>query len=157
MTGRSTWRSLQSVMIVTLHVAAVAYVIRLFTRPDTLLDSFVWVPVAIALAVFISWPMARAIGSAFDPGEAPMDRTCPRCGRREIRPLIRPGMGIFQPASGFRCAACWTTFRQVEGSEVEELARSATGPVDPSGIEFVSETLVEGEIRFLDEGSETAA
>ena len=80
MTGPPSWRSLQSVMVVTLHVAAVAYVIRGLTRPVTLFDSFVWVPVTIGVAVFLSWPIGRAIAAAFDPGDSSGGLTCPRCG-----------------------------------------------------------------------------
>jgi hypothetical protein len=155
MTGRHSWRSLQSVMVVTLHVAAVAYVVGRLTRPATLLDSFVWVPVTIGVAVFLSWPIGRAIGAAFDPGDSSMARTCPQCGRRDVRPLVRAGAGLFQPVSGYRCAACGTTFRQDGGTRVETQAPPETGPADPSGIEFLAEAVQEGEIRFLDEGAES--
>ena len=155
MTGPHSWRSLQSVMVVTLHVAAVAYVIRRLTRPVTLLDSFVWVPVTIAVAVFLSWPIGRAIAAAFDPGDGSKDRACPRCGRRDVRPLVRAGAGLFQPASGYRCAACRTTFRPSGPASLEIQAPREAGPVDPSGIEFLDDTLGEGEIRFLDEGTKS--
>jgi hypothetical protein len=144
-------------MVVTLHVAAVAYVIGRFAHPATLMDSFVWLPVTIGVAVFLSWPIGRAIAAAFDPGDSSMDRTCPRCGRRDVRPLVRAGAGLFQPVSGYRCASCWTTFRQVEGTRVETQAPLGSSPADASGIEFVVEAAREGEIRFLDEGTESRA
>ena len=151
MTGQSSWRSLQTVMLVTLHVAAVAYVIRRFTRPVTTMDSVVWMPVTIGVAVFLSWPIGRAIAGAFDPADPSIDRTCPKCGRHDLRPLVRPGAGLFQPTTGFRCAACWTTFRHVGGLRVEAQAPPPSSNVDGSGIEFLSEAVSEAEIRFLDE------
>ena len=157
MTGPHSWRSLQSVMVVTLHVAAVAYVIRGLTRPVTLFDSFVWVPVTIGVAVFLSWPIGRAIAAAFDPGDPSGGLTCPRCGRRDVRPLVRPGAGLFQPVTGYKCAACWTTIRQVGGARPEAQAPGNAGPVDPSGIEFLDDTVEDGAIRFLDEATESGA
>jgi DNA-directed RNA polymerase subunit RPC12/RpoP len=138
-------------MVVTIHVAAVAYVFRSLARPSTLRDTMVWVPATIAVAVFLSWPIGRVISRAFDPGESGVDRTCPRCGRREIRPLIRPGAGLFQPVMGYRCAACWTTFRGDAVSGLEAQPPTETGPIDPSGIDFLSDPLGEDAIRFLDD------
>ena len=69
-------------MLVTLHVAAVASVFRTLAAPSTLAGSLIWVPLTVSVAVFLSWPIGRAIAGAFDPGEPP--RTCsdtaPRCG-----------------------------------------------------------------------------
>lgn len=80
-TGRHDWQSLQTVMLVTLHVAVVAYVIRIFLRPSNSAAAFfVWAPLTIALAVFLSWPIARGVARAFDPGVGQGDPTCPTCG-----------------------------------------------------------------------------
>jgi hypothetical protein len=113
-------------MLVTAHVAAVSYVVRLLVTPSTLVGSLIWVPLTISLAVFLSWPIGQAVASAFDPGDARTERTCPNCGRRELRPLIRPGAGLFQPVTAYRC--------------------------DASGIDFLADLPIEGDIRFLDEG-----
>ena len=151
-TVRDDWRSLQSVMVVTLHVAVVAYVIRTFLRPTSLVGSFfVWVPLTIAVAVFLSWPIARGLARAFDPGQSSGDSPCPRCGRRMLRPLVRPGRERFVIASDYRCAGCETTFRQVGEGIVEEPASSRDGLVDPAGIAFLGEDATAGEIRFLDD------
>jgi hypothetical protein len=155
MTGHSSWRSLRTVMVVTIHVAAVAYVIRSLIAPSSVAISLVWVPVTISVAVFLSWPLGRAITWAFDPGELPVDRTCPNCGRGEVRPLIRPGTGLFQPASGYRCVSCWTTFRH-DGGRYDLQEPRWEGPVDPSGIAYLSDPAGEDEIRFLDEGPKPA-
>jgi hypothetical protein len=155
MTGHSSWRSLRSVMLVTLHVAVVAFVIRTVVAPATLASSLVWVPATISVAVFLSWPIGRAIARAFDPGELPLDRTCPKCGRGDIRPLLRASEGLFEPVSAFRCALCWTTMRVVEGSWVVEPGQPEAGLADPSGISFLSDPLSEDELRFLDEPSES--
>jgi hypothetical protein len=154
MTGQSSWRSLRSVMLVTLHVAVVAYVIRSLATPSTLMGSLIWVPVTISVAVFLSWPLGRAIALAFDPEERRVDRLCPRCGRLEVRPLIRPGAGLFQPVSAYRCAACWTTMRDDGESWVVEEGQLHPPPLDPTGIAFLSDPLGDDELRFLDEGSE---
>lgn len=151
-TGRDDWRSLQSVMIATLHVAAVAYVIRTFLRPTgSPALVFIWVPLTIAVAVFLSWPLARGLARAFDPGEQPNEPACPKCGRTSLRPLIRPGHGLFAEVSGYRCSNCGSTIRRVNHAIVEEPAISNDGPIDPAGIEFLSGEATEGEIQFLDE------
>jgi hypothetical protein len=151
MMGRAPIRSLQSVMMVTIHVAVVAYVIRVFLRPTNWFDSIlVAVPVSIVVALFLSWPISRLLASAFDPGDASADRRCPRCGRGELRPLLRNSGGIFQPVSGYRCAGCWTTYRQVGESNLEEPARQKDEAVDSNGIEFLDRRASESEVRFLD-------
>lgn len=151
-TGRDNWRSLQSVMLVTLHVAVVAYVIRTFLRPTSPVASFiVWVPLTIAVAVFLSWPLARGLARAFEPDQGSGDPACPRCGPRAIRPLVRSDCGRFLIASDYRCAGCGTTFRQVGEAVVEEPASSKVGLVDPTGIEFLGEDATVDEIRFLDD------
>jgi hypothetical protein len=151
MTEQSSFRSVGSVMMVTAHVAGVAYVVRLLGTPSTLAGTLIWVPLTITLAVFLTWPIGRAVATAFEPGDAGRDRTCPRCGRRELRPLIRPGGGLFQPVNAHRCAACWSTFRVDGDRQVEEPGRRDPEPADPTGIEFLSDPLAEGEIRFLEE------
>ncbi len=150
MTGHSSWRSLRSVMVVTVHVAAVAYVIRSLAFPSTLVGSLIWVPATVSVAVFVSWPIGRVIASAFDPGERP-DATCPRCNRGDLRPLIRPGAGLFQPITSYRCALCRTTFREDGGSRIEEPASPGVVTIDPSGIAYLSDPLEDGEIQFLDD------
>ena len=152
MTGRRPWRSLQSVMLVTLHVAVVAYILRAFTRPGGSTGSILlWVPITIGLALFLSWPISRAIASAFDPVEMSIERRCPRCGRCELRPLIRPRGGLFQPVTNYRCAACWTTFHQMGEVKIEEHPRLPNEPIDSSGVQFLDESATEVEIKFLDE------
>ena len=142
-------------MLVTLHVAVVAYVIRTLATPSTLIGSLIWVPATISVAVFLSWPLGRAIALAFDPGERRVDRLCPKCGRLEVRPLIRPGAGLFQTVSGYRCAACWTTMRDVGESWVVEEGQLEPEPLNSTGIAFLSDPLDENELRFLDEPSKS--
>jgi hypothetical protein len=151
MRGRTSIWSLQSVMIVTIHVAVVAYVIRVLAQPKSWVDTiFVAVPVIIGVALFLSWPISRVLASAFDPGDASVDRRCPKCGRRELRPLLRNSGGIFQPVTGYRCAGCWTTYRQVGELRLAEPPLQSNEPVDSKGIEFLDQGVSEDEFRFLD-------
>jgi hypothetical protein len=141
-------------MVATLYVAVVAYVIRALTRSASLVGSFVvWVPLTIVLALFLFWPIGRAIASAFEPREVTIDSACPKCGRREFRPLVREGAELFQPVASYRCAVCLTTLRRVGSSYVEERAPARNGPPDSSGIEFLDREASEGEIHFLEDGS----
>jgi DNA-directed RNA polymerase subunit RPC12/RpoP len=158
MTGFTPFRNLRSVMIVTIHVAVVAYVVRVLIRPESLLDSiFVAVPVTLAVALFLSWPIGRIFALAFDPGDASAERRCPRCGRRDLRPLIRASGGIFQPVTGYRCAGCWTTFRRVGTQKLVEPPLERDAEVDPTGINFLDQGPSEGEVRFLDGKSDSSA
>jgi hypothetical protein len=138
-------------MVVTIHVAAVACVIRSLATPSTLVGSLLWVPATISVAVFLSWPVGRAIVRAFDPGDVGFDRICPTCGRPEIRPLIRPGTGLFHPITGYRCAACRSTLRREGEAWVVALEPRDGQPIDPSGISYLSDPLGEDAIRFLDD------
>jgi hypothetical protein len=152
---RAPWRDLRAVMLATLHVAVAAYAVRTLVRPSQLGPSLaVWMPLTLGVALFLSWPIGRAIAAAFDPdrNREIHRKRCPRCGRAELRPLVRTGRGIFEPIAGYRCAACWSTLRRVEDRLVAEHRSSSIGPVDPSGIEFLGEPTKEGEIRFLDDG-----
>jgi hypothetical protein len=152
MTAPGTWRSLRSIMLVTLHVAAVATLIRYGIVASHREGSLVlWVPVSIVIATFISWPISRAILSEFKRDHTDFDRTCPLCRRDELRPLVRPGEGIFQPVSSYRCAGCWTTVQMVGDSKVIEPHVSRNGAVSSSGIRFLDESTTEAEIRFLDD------
>jgi DNA-directed RNA polymerase subunit RPC12/RpoP len=158
MTGFAPFRNLRSVMIVTIHVAVVAYVIRVLIRPESLLDSiFVAVPVTMAVALFLSWPISRLFALAFDPQDGSAERRCPRCGRRELRPLLRTKGGIFQPVTGYRCVGCWTTFRQVGTQRLVEPALERDAEVDPTGINFLDQEPSEVEVRFLDEKTDSSA
>lgn len=155
MTGRSTWRSLTSVMLVTLHVAVISTVIRSIAG-STGRAGFLalWVPVAIVLGSFLSWPIGRAIAGAFQPVEFPADGRCPRCGRTPVRPLIRPGAGLFPEEVGYRCARCMTTFRVAEGGFLEEPPPADPARESAAGIDFLPEIspgpAEDPEIRFLD-------
>jgi hypothetical protein len=151
MRDQAPWRSLQSVMLLAIHVAVIASVFRFFSGPDRTQGSVVWVVLMMAVALFLSWPISRAIASAFDPGEVPVTRVCPRCHRRDLRPLVRAGAGLFQPVSSYRCAGCWTTLRLVGDAKIEEPAHPRSEPVDSTGIQFLDGWATEGEIRFLDE------
>jgi len=142
-------------MIVTIHVAAVAYMVRTLGRPSTLAGSLIWTPLTISVAVFLSWPVSRAITRAFDPGESGPDRICPRCGRSEIRPLIRPGTGLFQPVTGYRCASCWSILRKEGETWVVTTTPDRSESIDPSGISFLSDPLGAHEIQFLDDQPES--
>lgn len=146
---QTPWRNLRSVMFLTVHVAVVAYVIRSVAMPKTLTGLLIWVPGVIFVAVFLSWPIGRMIASAFEPGNLAFDPTCPRCGR-EVRRLIRPGDGLAKQTTGFRCVSCGATFRE-DGSRTWEMIPIEEGPVDPSGIAFLSDPANEEEIRFLDD------
>ncbi len=151
-TGPAHWRSLQSVMLATVHVAVIAYAIRTFLRPAGSPGAvFVWVPLTIALALLFSWPIARVLTRAFEPGQGPGDPTCTTCGRGVLRPLVRQSRSLFAEAAGHRCSLCGTTFRQVGDAIVEEPATPKDGPIEPDGIEFLGDEASEGEIRFLDE------
>ena len=111
MTGFLPFRSLNSVMVVTLHVAVISYAVRSFLRPTSLAGSFaVWVPLSILAALFLSMPIGQAIGAAFHPEDGIFGRTCPRCDRGELRPLLRTGSGLFTPVSGYRCAVAGRRF-----------------------------------------------
>jgi hypothetical protein len=156
MTGFLPFRSLNSVMVVTLHVAVISYAVRSFLRPTSLAGSFaVWVPLTILAALFLSMPIVKAIAAAFHPEVGVFGRTCPRCMRGDLRPLLRAGSGLFTPVSGYRCAACRTTFRQVGETIIEEPALDKSSPVEPEGIQFqIGSWEVRAdqtEIRFLDE------
>jgi DNA-directed RNA polymerase subunit RPC12/RpoP len=146
-----TYRSLRTVMLLTLHVAAVAALIRAIQPGRGDASLIIWVPITIAVATLIVWPISRMIFSRFDPDSDDPDRQCPRCRRFELRPLIRPGAGIFQAVSNYRCAACWTTVRLMGDSRIVELPREPAINANPAGIEFLDETATEAEIRFLDE------
>jgi len=153
--GGSTWRSLHSVMLVTLHVAVVAAIFRSLGRPTTLSGSFVfWVPLTILFAVFLSWPLGRALSAAFqaDP-ESGMSR-CGECGTFDLRPLLRSGAGLFGPVAGYRCPRCGVTYRVAEGGIIVERPIMEVGTGEDSGIEFLFEVPRPGDregIRFLDE------
>jgi hypothetical protein len=158
MTGFLPLRSLYSVMVMTLHVAVISYAVRSFLRPTSLAGSFaVWVPLSILAALFLSMPIGHAIASAFLSDEGIDGRTCPRCSRGELRPLLRTGHEMFTPTSGFRCALCRTTFRQVGDDVIEEPAQDRSRPIEPEGIRFLTDPPAapadESEIRFLDESS----
>jgi hypothetical protein len=152
-----TYRNLRSVMLVTLHVAAIASLLRYF-QGSRLHDGslLVWVPLTVAIATLISWPINRAFLAEFhDRGDS--GRICPRCRRDDLRPLIRPGDGIFQPAVGYRCAGCRTTIRWLGESKTIEIPPPADRPVSRSGIRFLDEPDESFEIRFLDDPPETPA
>lgn len=153
--GGSSWRSLHSVMLVTLHVAAVASVFRSLSRPSTLLSTFVlWVPLSIFLAVFLSWPLGRAISAAFRPAGELEGGQCRECGADSLRPLLRAGAGIFQPVAGYRCLGCGTTARPVDGGIVLERPTAEVAGSGPPGIAFLIEAPRPGDregIRFLDD------
>jgi DNA-directed RNA polymerase subunit RPC12/RpoP len=157
MIGLTPLRNLHSVMVVTLHVAVISYAVRSLSRPTSLAGSFaVWVPISILLALFLSLPMGRAISAAFGPGQGDAHRRCPRCGFGELRPLLRARSGLFQPLTGYRCAGCKTTYRQVGEAVVEELAPA--GPAaDLSGIHFEPPgpvgSVEDPGIRFLDDST----
>ena len=138
-------------MIVTIHVAAVAYIFRSMSRPTTLAGSLFWIPLTISIAVFLSWPISRAIIRAFDPGDIIHDRICPRCGRPEIRPLIRHGAGLFQPVAAYRCAACWSTVRHDGENWRITSTPDQAEPVSASEIAYLSDPLGADEIQFLDD------
>ena len=153
--GRPAWRSLNSVMVLTLHVAMVAAVFRAIGRPATLAGSLgVWVPLTISVAVYLSWPLGRAIVAAIRDDRASSSSRCLGCGHFELRPLLRPGRGLFQPVAGYRCAFCGTTHRPVDGRVVVERPASDIGAPGPAGIVFLAEATgpeVCEEIRFLDD------
>ena len=150
----SSWRSVGSVMIVTAHVAVVALVVRSFAGPKSLAEALAWVVVTIILAIGISWPVGLAVTSAFNPVDISFDRACKRCGRREIRPLIAAGKDLFHPATGYRCAACWTIYRVEDSGEPLLLDTTAIERPDSSGIAYLSDPLSDEEMRFFDEGAE---
>ncbi len=152
---RSTWRSLDSVMLVTLHVAVVAAAVRALAEPTSLVGSFLlWVPVSIVVAVFLSWPIGRAITSAFQPESGSVDRLCPGCGCLGLRPLVRPGGGLFAPVVGHRCAGCGTTYRRVDGETLAEVPLAESAPAGEPEIRFLagggSADPDDSGIRFLD-------
>jgi hypothetical protein len=157
MRDQAPWRSLQSVMLLAIHVAVIASVFRFVTGPDRSQGSIVWVVVMMAAALFFSWPISRAIAGAFDPVEVPAHQICPKCRRADLRPLVRHGAGLFQPVSNYRCAGCWTTFRLVGEAKIVEPAPSRMEPVDPAGIRFLDEVAEVGEIRFLDDPGQSPA
>jgi hypothetical protein len=158
MTESAPWRSLNSVMIVTLYVAVVAYGIRVLTRPISLAGSFgFWAPLAIVVALGLCWPLGQAISRAFD-SEPGFGRICPRCQGGTLRPLLRAGGGLFQPLTGYRCTICRLTIRVVDGRTFEEAPHEPTEPEvpDTTGIAFVeppapTSTASPGEIQFLDD------
>ena len=137
-------------MVVTIHVAVVAYVFRTLASPMTLQGSLVWIPLTVSVAFFLSWPIGQAVAMACESGERKVVRSCPRCGRVDVRPLVRPGGGIFQPATGFRCAACRTIFAEVENSALDQRASTQTHEPELEGIWFLPD-LTKESIRFLDE------
>jgi hypothetical protein len=116
--------------------------------------SLLLVPVTISVAVFLSWPIGRAIARAFEPGEG-IDPTCPRCNRGEIRPLIRPESGLSHAITGYRCAVCRATLRQDGEAWVVADEPSYDLPVDLSGIAYLSDPLGEDDIRFLEDPPES--
>jgi hypothetical protein len=137
-------------MLATLQVAAVASLLRYFERPTQTSEwPLLWV--AISLLSLISWPISRGIFTGTQRRSDEDERKCPVCRRVELRPLVKPGAGIFQDVSSFRCRACWTTIRLVEGSLLLEPFRSAERQPVPEGIRFLDEPEAEGEIRFLDD------
>jgi len=154
MIGFAPFRSLHSVMIVTIHVAVISYALRSFTKPDGPGGSVaVWVPLSILLALFLSMPMGRAVAAAFGPGDGSRGGRCPGCGRGELRPLLRSGAGLFAPVVGYRCAGCKTTYRPVGEAIIEEPAPGGPGAAGPEGILFEPDPPGDDrEIRFLDEG-----
>jgi hypothetical protein len=161
MMGFLPFRSLNSVMVVTLHVAVISYAVRSFMRPTSLAGSFaVWVPLSILAALFLSMPIGNAITAAFHPEVGIFGRHCPRCSRGELRPLLRTGAGLFTPVTGYRCASCRTTFRQVGETIIEEPALERSLRVEPEGIEFLAEPpeipADESEIRFLEDPTDSS-
>jgi hypothetical protein len=138
-------------MMVTIHVAAVSYVIKSLATPSTLTGTLIWVPATISVAVLVSWPIGRAIASAFDASEQGINPTCPSCKRGELRPLTRPDRDIFQPVTACRCALCKTTFRDEGGTWIEEPPSPEAAPANPPEIAYLSDPLAEAEMRFLDE------
>jgi hypothetical protein len=139
-------------MLVTLHVAAIATLIRYLNnsrgRDASLI---VWVPITIAIATLVSWPISRVLAPSFGRGDRELDRTCPRCRRIELRPMIRPGEGIFALTPIYQCPACRVVVRIEGQSKVVEPPRSINLRADPSGIEFLDEPATQAEIRFLDD------
>ncbi len=149
----STWRNLRSVMMITLHVAAIAALIRYLNGSrGREMSLVVWVPVTIASAALVSWPMSRLFFQELGDGQGG-DRACPRCRRNELRPIVRPGEGIFQVVTTYRCACCGTKVRMVGDSKVIEPEASMIAPTHAWGIRFLDEPATVEEIRFLDEPS----
>jgi hypothetical protein len=152
MTNTNSWRSLGAFMVVTIHVAVVASIFRTLVSPATLQGSLVWIPLTVSISFFLSWPVGKAVASAFEPGERGVLRSCPRCGLGDVRPVVQPGEGIFQPATGYRCASCRTIFPGIENPSLNQRASPRTSELGSEGIWFLPD-LAEESIRFLDETS----
>jgi hypothetical protein len=64
---------------------------------------------------------------------------------------VKPGAGLFQPVSNYRCSSCWTAVRILGDSKMIEplLPRQSTS--SRSGITFLDEPTSQDEIVFLDD------
>ncbi len=140
-------------MVVTGHVAVVSCVLRAYFRPtDPATSIAVGVPLSIGLAVFLSWPIGRAITAALRPGPGLDGGPCPGCGDVALRPLSRTRGRLPPVVAGLRCGSCMTTFRTVDG---EVIAERPPGEAEPAGIVFLGEAgpelELESGVRFLDD------
>jgi hypothetical protein len=139
-------------MWVTIHVAVVASLIRYVNGSrGSQASLFLWVLISIAVASLILWPLTRMVIDEWNAEDDDLERTCPRCRRYNLRPLISSGEGIFESVDSFRCPGCRTTVRVVDGSKVIEDPIDREQPAFESGIQFLDEPLTGDEIRFLDE------
>ena len=161
MAREAPWQNLRSVMIVTMYVAVILYVVRTTTPTSDDPSVFLfWVPFSLMLAVFFCWPVGRAFGRAFQqPGPGMVGQVCPNCEKTTLRPLLRAGGRLSDPAVGSRCLVCGMTYRAVGGVMVEEASGDKSEAFDGWSVRFLDDELAERspeseqapEIRFLDD------
>ena len=146
-------RNLQSFLIVTIHAAVIAAVVRRFFDVDDSPCLLIGFSALIGVGGLVLWLTVRSLALAWNSEAVPDTKLCPRCCRPELRPIVRPGSGLFHPAIGSRCAACWTTFCGDDDCQFRE-GVFKPDELDPSaGIWFLSDELSQDEIRYLIEPS----